>query len=258
MKGQATIGRVNNTAASTEPQELMPSLGFNRVFERRFLPKERVGGMMEALEEKLFLGVDDGERRFNLDWFKSLKSSSKPYERIIKRWDYTDGVGNTFPIGIKDTRGIGVKDESKPRRTVELAEREGLDYEAVRDSLAGHHKAVRAGIVDASMYRLHLPRPYGIVGERFLAMEWIPEVRASEFKDNLKKACLKDEGMRAVMDSFQSAYAQYEANMKKLMKEGFISHGHVMQIGQAMVAGHTNPRRLDEGKWVFYIPYDLR
>ncbi|VVB74745.1 Uncharacterised protein [uncultured archaeon] len=119
----------------------------------------------------------------------------------------------------------------------------GSDPASLRNDFLIHQRAVRLGKISADKYILRSPKVYGMVGQ-YLVMEYI------------EGATIDNAAAKFGLDKFQrknfldSAY-QLEGNFSKLLADGALSNiKRKPQWTDVMVAGHNN------GKWVFYLPYD--
>lgn len=105
----------------------------------------------------------------------------------------------------------------------------------LRHDFLAHQRAVRAGQIDTSFYILRSPKVYGKVGD-FLVMEYVSNA-------------IKQEA--SLRESFTNARGQLERNLHFLEMENRLSFPlERPQSRHLMAAGVEN------GKWIFYLPYD--
>jgi len=101
-------------------------------------------------------------------------------------------------------------------------------------------------------YEVHMPRYYGRINDGLIAMEHV-DGKGLEHTLGL----LDREGKTEVAKSLREASDNYRGDLEKARSKNPLIDRLLHQSGQVMVAGHTNPKELKNGNWVFFIPYDF-
>jgi len=165
--------------------------------------------------------------------------------RGVFKYDYTSEGGEVIPVVLKKTRkDIDHGDDPQDVRNT------------VADFLRGFQPRTReeiGSVPSPSGYEVHMPRYYGRISDDMIATEYIGGKSADKIIGALKG--VGDEETRL---SLEQALANYKEDLKRNLKDHSRLQNMLGQAEQVMVAGHTNPRDLKKGNWVFFIPYDYK
>ena len=131
-----------------------------------------------------------------------------------------------------DGRVLIIKDTSRHRM-------HSLNYADIRKDVLAHHQALRRGLIKADRYIATVPKAYGRI-DKYLVMEYVPEKFPNH--PNFSR-------------SLSLARIEMSSNLSRLVKAGLIPD-RPPQARDAIVAGHTNPKHPENGKCVFFLPYD--
>ncbi|MBD3261887.1 MAG: hypothetical protein GF334_09525 [Candidatus Altiarchaeales archaeon] len=229
MERRVSLGVVDKSRGLCEPLELGV---FDHRFKRMLVPNRLQPVLVEELKRRY-----KGDKRFFAGLPKINESTGEASSYRVYRYDFMcEGV--SYPTALKNTGGVDV---------------EGQDPVLVRKAVAQLKKAVNKSGEGSRGYEIHMPRYYGLISENLLSMEYIP---ALNITDCVK--ALKTEGRRQAADSLEQAVEAHRNTTKKFSQRHPKIKNLLLQTQQMMVAGHTNPGDLEKGRWVFYLPYDLR
>ncbi|MBN2067228.1 MAG: hypothetical protein JW744_02055, partial [Candidatus Diapherotrites archaeon] len=116
----------------------------------------------------------------------------------------------------------------------------GFYFTEFRNFFAQHQDAVRKGLIKPKGYILRAPKVYGRVGD-CLIMERVEAVLPRQFPG------YGDPRIERVIGEIESSMSFLKE--KKLIRTW-------PQVQDLIVAGSTNPKSPEKGRWVAFMPYD--
>ncbi len=156
------------------------------------------------------------------DFFAALPGI---YGVRVKRFDfhfYLNGEERVVPVVIKNT--AAATSGYSPKR-------HGKDFEEIRDVFGVHQRAVHNGKIKSKTYMLRSPKVYDIIGD-FVIMEYIDKLEKTPY--------------------WSSTRSELYENFSKLKV------GSMPRVDHAMLAGNTNPKEPEKGKWIVFLPYAVK
>lgn len=123
-------------------------------------------------------------------------------------------------------------------KSTDGTEMHGHNFKKLRKTFLAHHLLLKTGSINAKYYKLRSARVIGRI-RNYLIMSFVEGKRADQMRFNN----VEEEA------SFSSALVELRENFSELKKQGHIEQSP--QFLHLIVAGKQ------QGKWVFYFPYDF-
>ena len=127
----------------------------------------------------------------------------------------------------------------------------GGNYKEIRKDIMQHQIAVRKGQINAPLYILRTPRVYGVV-DNYLIMEKVKDMRNGRHHNDWRQ----EPTYPKIVDL---AYTQLAENLRylKKTKKSLTTEIHAqVSLDQEGSSPHFIPTGIENGKVIFYAPYD--